>query len=442
MSVLTTPVIEPATTSAAAPRLLRGVVADGGPVDLQAHLSTWGRLDLRRPGLHVLDELDRSGLAGHGGAAFPVGAKWRSVRDARGRPVVVANGAEGEPASAKDATLLTRVPHLVLDGASAAAATLGARRVVLYVPRRFAGDLARVVEERARFRLDPIDVEIVRATDAFLAGQESAVVNALNGRGVAIPSFTGRIPVRTRGVDGGPTLVHNVETLAHVALIARFGASWFRATGTEADPGTALLTVTGRYPRPVVLEAPLGTPLGQVLDLPDDATDTWSGALLGGYGGTWVSLDTLRALELSERSARSRGATLGPGVAVLLATSVCPLAEVARVVRYMHGQAAGQCGPCIHGLDGLDRAMHALAFAPEALAGTTAPIREYCELVDGRGACRHPDGVARFVRSACDVFSVEVSDHLRRGPCRRVTAPSVLPLRGPRPARGRPGRRR
>jgi NADH:ubiquinone oxidoreductase subunit F (NADH-binding) len=431
--VLSSPTRRP--NPSALPRLLSGMAPDGARIGLSEHLGRWGPLELSHRGSDLVDDLESSGLVGHGGAAFPVGAKWRSVRSAGSRAVVVANGAEGEPASAKDALLLTRAPHLVFDGASAAAAALGASRVVAYVPMRLLSSLQRDVRERHEFGLDPVDIEITGAPEAFIAGQESAVVNALNGRGNAMPTFLGLTPIRVSGVSGRPTLVHNVETLAHVALIARYGAEWYRSVGSERCPGTMLLTVSGRFKEPVVIEAPRGTPLREVLDLSEATADRYQGALLGGYGGTWVSMPTLLDIELSERSAKSKGATFGPGVVVLLPRSVCPLAEVARVVRYMHRQAAGQCGPCVHGLAGLDSALDALAFRPARRGGRVDPIVDLCRLVDGRGACRHPDGVARFVRTACSVFSVEVSSHLRNGPCNQVSAPSVLPFRGRRPAR-------
>ncbi len=413
---------------AALPRLLRGLRPEGGAVGLGEHLERWGALDLRWVRHHLQPELEDSGLRGHGGAAFPVAAKWRSVAAAGRRPTVILNGAEGEPASAKDALLLARTPHLVLDGAAAAAAALGAGRVVAYVPRHLSDALLAAVGARQRHGLDPVPVEVLEAPPGFISGQESAAVNGVQGR-PAVPSFIEIRPIRERGVDGRPTLVHNAETLAHVALVARYGARWFRALGTERNPGTTLLTVSGRPGGPVVQEAAFGTPLREVLGLGPDATRSYQGALLGGYGGTWVTIDTLLGLDLSEDSARSSSATLGAGIVVLLGHDACPLAEVARVVRYMEGESAGQCGPCVHGLAALDEVLQGLAFARQSRANVEA-IGELCALVEGRGACRHPDGVARFVTSACAVFASEVAAHLRSGPCRRVGAPSELPFRG------------
>jgi NADH:ubiquinone oxidoreductase subunit F (NADH-binding) len=413
------------------PRLLRGLDSDGTAVNLARHLTLWGPTPL--PGRGFLDVLDASGVSGHGGAAFPVGAKWRAVHDGGARPVVVANCAEGEPASFKDATLMARSPHLVLDGAAAAASALRATRVVAYVPAWLAPVVRGAVKQRRLRQIDPVEVEVITSPDRFIAGQESAVVNALNGR-EAIPTFIGLTPVRVRGVNGRPTLVHNVETLAHVALVARFGAQWYRGVGSRQSPGSLLLSVTGRSRTPIVLEAPFGAAAAQVLELSVDTASQYAGALLGGYGGTWVSMATLLELELTEAAARGRGATLGPGVVALLPLSVCPLAEVAAVVRYMHAQSAGQCGPCVHGLAELDTTLQALAFDPGRSGRSVEEIHELCTLVDGRGACRHPDGVARFVRSAVSVFSAEVAAHRRNGACGRVRTPSVLPL-----GRSRPG---
>ena len=291
---------------------------------------------------------------------------------------------------------------------------------------------AALVERRAR-GLDQIAIELAEAPDTFISGQESAVVNALVGRRVAVPSFAGLTTIRERGVGGRPTLVQNVETLAHVALVARFGADWFRGVGTPENPGTMLLTV-GRSGGPLVVEAALGSSLRAAVGLGEDDLARTRAFLLGGYGGAWVSPATFAELPVSEKAARRAGATLGAGVIVPLPRDVCPLAEMADVVRYMEGQGAGQCGPCVHGLGELAESMDRLAYG-----GRGGPhvdrILQTCTLVEGRGACRHPDGVARFVRSGLGVFADEVASHQRRGPCTQTRAARVLPVAGRAAAR-------
>lgn len=411
------------------PRLLAGLEEGTGPVSLQEHLARWGPLPVvgRRP---LLERVRASGLVGHGGAWFPVAAKWEAVSERGRRPVVVANGAEGEPASMKDAQLLGRTPHLVLDGASAAASALGATRTVVFTRSHLVATIQAAVAERNRADLDPVDIEVVEAPDAFLAGQETAVVGVLNGRPTPSPMFAAVHSIRERGVSGRPTLVQNVETLAHVALISRFGPEWFRTLGVEQFPGTMLLTVTGRWPGPTVVEAPLGSRLQDVIRLrPSDGAD-YQAALLGGYGGTWVPMESLADLTLTEAAARRAHATLGAGVVVLLPRHTCPVTEVARVVGYMRTQGAGQCGPCVHGLWELAHQLWALAQGGpiRGRRRRVEEILELCSLVEGRGACRHPDGVARFVRSACSVFRADFAAHLRGVPCTYAGGGGFLPL--------------
>ena len=414
-------------------RLLHGLVGGSAPdPGLETHLDRWGGLH-HQPN-RLIEELEASGLVGHGGAWFPVAAKWRAVAGAsRRRPVVVANGAEGEPASRKDALLLLRAPHLVLDGLALAASTLRAQQAIVYVPASSMPTVEAALAERRAHGLDPIAIELAEAPDTFISGQESAVVNALGGRRGAVPSFVGLTTIRERGVGGRPTLVQNVETLAHVALVARFGADWFRGVGTAANPGTMLLTVS-RPGGPLVVEAALGSSLRAAVGLGEDDLDRTRAFLIGGYGGAWVSPQVFAELPVSEKAARRAGATLGAGVIVPLPRDVCPLAEMADVVRYMEGQGAGQCGPCVHGLAELAESMDRLAYG-----GRSAPhpdrILEICTLVEGRGACRHPDGVARFVRTGLGVFADEVASHQRRGPCTQTRAARVLPVEGQTAAR-------
>jgi NADH:ubiquinone oxidoreductase subunit F (NADH-binding) len=420
----------PPAPPAGVPRIMNGIDPHGRTVDLEAHLSQWGGIPASSLNRGFLAEVEASGLRGHGGAWFPVATKWRSVGDqAAARPVVVANGAEGEPASAKDAFLLGSLPHLVLDGATVAASAIGARRIVLYVPDRFVASLKSAVNHRMRLALDPVPIEVETATDAFISGQESSVVNALNGR-AALPSFVGVRSIRTRGVNGRPTLVQNVETLAHVALIARFGSAWFRSVGTPEAPGTMLLTVTGRWPNPRVFEVAIGSPLKDVLGLSGSESVDYQGVLLGGYGGGWLTMQEAVALSLSEPDARQIGSSLGAGIALLVRSDACPLAHVASIVRYLEQEGAGQCGPCVNGLSNLADLCEGLAGRPASLRGSVRPILECCELVEGRGACRHPDGVARMVQTALKVFEDDVRAHLQHGPCRRSESFGAMQQQG------------
>jgi NADH:ubiquinone oxidoreductase subunit F (NADH-binding) len=333
----------------------------------------------------------------------------------------VANGAESEPLSAKDKTLLHYSPHLVLDGLQLAAEAVGARHTVLYLHEDTALQawLGELLWERRSNGLDHAGVDLVLAPPRFLSGQETAVVNVLNG-GPALPTFT---PPRTfeRGVGGAPTLVQNIETLAHLALIARYGAAWFRRLGTAAEPGSMLASVLQADGSPAVLEAALGTALRDLLDLGDHV----QAVLVGGYHGSWLPARLAGQLALSNEGLRPAGAAAGAGVLAALPATRCGLAETARVARYLALESAGQCGPC---LNGLPRIATALA----ELAGTGPgnlvinDLERWAGLTSGRGACHHPDGAVRFVRSALRVFAPEIRRH-QAGTCTATDGRPFLP---------------
>jgi NADH:ubiquinone oxidoreductase subunit F (NADH-binding) len=372
--------------------------------------------------------LHRAGLTGHGGAGFPVAVKWRAVasRVSREHPaVIVADGAETEPASLKDRTLLALRPHLVLDGLQLAARAVGATRAVLYVSRAhdaLARTLTAAIGERSR--AGELPVELVLAPTRYVAGEETAIVARLNGRAARPRSVPPR-PYET-GVSGRPTLVNNVETLAHVALIARFGAEWFRSAGTPDAPGTTLLTVSGAVHRPGVQEVAYGTSVGDVVAAAGGPTAQPAALLVGGYFGRWIAAERVWPLAVEPRSLRSAGLSLGAGVIVVLPQDRCGVAESDRVLAFLARESAGQCGPCSVGLPALAETFHEVAMG---MAGPPALDRlaRWSLEIRGRGACRHPDGATLFAASALEVFADELRHHQRQGPCRASTEPPLLP---------------
>jgi NADH:ubiquinone oxidoreductase subunit F (NADH-binding) len=406
------------------PRLLP---SDGrGHVDLDSHRASFGPVPYTgRPG-KLIQEVREAGLTGRGGAAFPVHRKLEAVAAARtGHPVAVGNAAEGEPASRKDATLLLAAPHLVLDGLQLAAEAVGATRAILYVrdDLRASTRLEIHVSERFARGLDRVAVEVVSAPNRFLAGQETALASAVSGA-AALPRFT---PPRVseRGVDRRPTLVQNVETLAHIALIARYGPAWFRGAGPAGEPGTMLCTLHHASGQVTVAEAAIGTPLASLLDV-------WqaTAVLTGGYHGTWIPAAQASGMALSNASLRAAGASPGAGVLAALPADRCGLAETARVVRYLADQAAGQCGPCRNGLPSIAAGLAELAgLAGQRPGGSVvADVSRWSGLVEGRGACHHPDGTVRLVRSALRVFAAEAGLH-QQGRCSAPHGRPFLPTR-------------
>nr|WP_296064118.1 NADH-ubiquinone oxidoreductase-F iron-sulfur binding region domain-containing protein [uncultured Actinoplanes sp.] len=339
-----------------------------------------------------------AGLTGRGGAGFPMWRKLAAVV-VSGRPaVVIANGAEGEPASAKDRTLMARQPHLVLDGLQLVARACGASVSHVYGTRPALASMA----EALTLRHDAIPVRLAPAPDAFVAGEESAAASAVAGRG-AIPRD------KLVRVTATGTLVQNVETLAHLAMIARHGADWFRRRGTSDEPGTFLATIGGSVAAPGVVEAGYGVPLGDLIAAAGGPASPLSAVLIGGYHGGWVPADP--SLPVSRAGLAPFGATPGAGVVVALPAHVCGLRETARIANYLAGEVTGQCGPCRNGLPRLAGTLTDLA-DHRIRPGLTAEVERLAALVTGRGACRHPDGTARLIASAMRTFAADVTAHL------------------------------
>jgi NADH:ubiquinone oxidoreductase subunit F (NADH-binding) len=402
-------------------RLTAGWHQAGRPADLSEHDARYGPLpDLGRGGKSsrqgLVDAVSAAGLTGRGGAGFPTGTKMSAVAQRRGPAVVVANGMESEPASEKDQALLARAPHLVLDGAVLAAYGVGADTVHICLDRTRewqVDQVLRAVDERQRAGRDPVPVLVQELPRHYVASEETALVRWLNG-GEAKPMTSPPRPFE-RGVQRRPTLIDNVETLAHVALIARFGPAWFREAGSPQTPGTTLLTVTGAVGDPGVYEIEAGTQVGEVLAMSgvNEASDI---VLIGGYFGTWHHTRDIASLPLTPAGLRPAGASPGAGVVVALPSGSCGLVEAARILGYLASQGAQQCGPCRFGLPAIaDDFAQLAAGTPDG--DLMRRLTRRLGVITGRGACHHPDGAVQMAASALAAFAADAAAHAARRPC-------------------------
>ncbi len=397
------------------PRLLAGLEPDGRTMDLDAHMAVHGRLP-RLESEALVTAVENSGLRGRGGADFPSGAKLRAVMGRRGRfsgrpSAVIVNGSETEPLSGKDRLLLSRLPHLVLDGAIITARAIGAEQVIVKVGQhgdRVLTPLAEAIAERTR---EPLPITLAVSSSRYIAGEESAVINFL-ASGKSLPTFDRPRPAH-QGHANRPTLIQNAETFAHIALIARHGPAWFRELGTVEDPGSVLVTVSGDVRRPGVLEVELGTTLGTLLELAGGTTEPPRALLVGGYFGAWTRAShETPSIPLSRRELGAKGLALGSGILVALGHSADGLNESARVAAYLARESSGQCGPCVNGLAAVAESMARLA-AGTASPGELPQLRRWCSEISGRGACHHPTGAVRYVASALETFLPERDTHLQ-----------------------------
>lgn len=406
-------------------RLLAGPPASSGHESIEDHERRLGRRPHGTP--QLIDVVARSGLRGRGGAWFPTARKWSAVaHSSQNNAVVVVNASEGEPLSAKDQELMSRRPHLVLDGAALAAETLGATEVVLYASRRNATDrvIERALKERARAGVPDPSFRLVRTAHRYIAGESSAAINRASG-GPAKPRFS-LVRAADHGVDGKPTLVQNAETLAHVAMIARYGDQWFRKLGTQSSPGTTLITVCGNVKHPGVYEIDVGASLQSVINAIGGVPSPASGMLIGGYFGSWIAAQDLATTVLDPDTLKARGATFGCGVVAILPSDGCAIVEATRVLSYLAAESSGQCGPCVNGLNALAEAMERIA-SSNIESGDGERVLRWIDMVRDRGACHHPDGAVGMLASALNNFEQHLSLHLAGRRCKGLEASGFPP---------------
>lgn len=390
------------------PRLLR---SSTGTEDYADYTGCGGYQRLDDPDA-LLDQVNLSGLLGRGGAAFPMGTKLRTVRDAGRRgseTVVVANGEEGEPASVKDRWLLRNRPHLVLDGLRLAAGIVGARRAYVYVSDRHAATAV----ESALGELDAegfgaTRVTVVTVEPGYVAGEETAAVRVING-GPAKPTDKPPRPFE-EGVGGAPTLVSNVETLANLPYIHTHGAQSFRSAGTPMSPGTFLATITGAGKPAALYELPYGAPFSELLELHGVAAGAVKGALMGGYFAGLVNSE-VTDVTLDHESIRRLGSGLGCG-AISILTQDCPVAVAASVLEYFDRENAGQCGSCFNGTAAMAAAAGGLRDGA-ATEEDLGRLERWSVVLRGRGACATIDGATFVAASLLSQFPQAVTRHLR-----------------------------
>jgi NADH-quinone oxidoreductase subunit F len=361
----------------------------------------------------LIDLVERAGIRGQGGAAFPTAAKWRRVAGAE-RPIVLANAAEREPGTVKDRYLIGSRPGLVLDGIRLAMRAVGATEAIVAVDEDATTEhdtlSAAIAEAAGRGLLDGCGVRLHKVPARYVAGEETALISLLNG-GPALPRLRPPFP-SDAGVSGRPTLVQNVETLAQVALAAAFGAEEFRSAGVPDAPGTGLFSV-GRFGGPYqVAERPYGYSLRGLLS-ETGLLDGARAVLVGGYAGGLLGRDAL-GVDLTPAALAAAGASLGTKSVQVIGEDRCPVEVAAEIVGYFGAESAGQCPPCSRGLPDMAALLRDLEAGVNGRAAA-ADLERFMGTLSGRGVCRLPDGAARLILSLLTGFRDEVEAHVRAG---------------------------
>jgi NADH:ubiquinone oxidoreductase subunit F (NADH-binding) len=353
----------------------------------------------------VIAELQSAQLLGRGGAGFPAHSKWASVAAQNGPTVVVANGEEGEPSSSKDRWLLDRRPHLILAGLLLASRAVSASRAIVYVSDAQAVQSIQkaLAELRATDLLDGAPaIELFVVPRTYVAGEETAACRAING-GPALPTSKPPRPFES-GVDGHSTLVANVETLAHAAWILRHGAGKYRQHGTEASPGTTLMTINGACIHPGVYEVPFGLTLGEVCGrLAGGFSSQPRAFVVGGWFGGVLPASS-EDLPCCYSAMRLAGTGFGCGSITVLGEADDPLQFASDTAGWFSQESARQCGVCTRGTAAIAATLQTLC----AGAGTDQDLdnlTRWSRTLRGRGACALLDGAANLASSVAQNFS-------------------------------------
>jgi NADH-quinone oxidoreductase subunit F len=352
----------------------------------------------------LLARLESSGLRGRGGGWFPAARKWRAVRAEGGRPVVIANGAEGEPGSIKDRYVMLRRRADVIRGLTLAARAVGADEAIVYVKGAF-GDAARALEAAARAGRGELHVRVHRGDDRYIAGEETALLESLEGRR-AWPRPKPPLPCAV-GLAGRPTLVQNVETLARVPAAVDDPDAFRRDERT-------FVSLWGRVRRPGVYEVALGTPLRRIIDEQGGGSLGRLRFVLPAGPSAAPLLAHEAETPLDPDALRERGSALGTAAVFVGDDSFCPLAVAASLAAFFERESCGQCPPCAVGASSLSRVLRAVE-AGEARPRDVALLREVAGFMSDHGYCAHSRtaaaAVTGFLRRMPEVVSLHLEEH-------------------------------
>lgn len=374
----------------------------------------------------LLDAIEQSGLRGRGGASFPTARKWRLAAGQPGpEKYVVANGGEHEPGSEKDRHLVARYPHSVLEGLLLAGFATGATKGYVYLIEDMHEQLASIGRALAELRAAKLTgeriggssfsfaIDVHKAPTTYVAGEESAALNSIEGKPAKPrkkPPFPGE-----QGLFGKPTTVNNVETLAHVAWIARHGAAAFAAIGTAESKGTLLFTLPNDVKRPGVYELPFGSTYRQLIEgcgggLANGASLR---AVLPALSCGFLPVEHLDA-KIAYETLRPLGTSPGCGGVRLVTTTTDVVALALEIATFFMKEQCGQCPPCrmetnqfVHVLKGVQQGMG---------PGYAEKLQKLAEFNRKKGFCSLIEMAAAPVLSAVQVFAADFAK--QAGPAR------------------------
>jgi len=411
---------------------LAGYVAAGGYAGLRQAL---GMADA-----DVVELVKASGLRGRGGAGFPTGMKWGFVPRDTGKPTyVVVNFDESEPGTCNNRELVEREPHRLLEGIAIAALAIGCETAYIYIRGEYLWQsliLQRAIAEAYAAGYlggdvagsgTRVDVVLHRGAGAYICGEETALLNSLEGlRGQ--PRLRPPFPA-VEGLYASPTVINNVETLMNVPDIVTRGAEWFREIGTEKSPGTKMVSISGKVERPGNYEIELGTPFRVVLE-------ELAGGVLGGRaikawtpGGSSTPMLTADHLDvgLDHESLAAAGSMLGTAAIMVMDETDCVVDCAQRMVAFYAHESCGKCTPCREGGWWATRVLERIEDG-HGREGDLPVMQDLGKNILFRAFCALADGTASVINSSLAHFADEYEEHVRLGRCPLQPVASAEPV--------------
>jgi len=358
-------------------------------------------------------------LVGRGGAAFPTGQKWLGVRSTPLPRYLVCNADESEPGTFKDRVIMEGDPFSLIEAMTVAGFATGCERGYLYIRGEYPLAAARLdnairrCRERGFLGVDVLgqgvrfDVELRRGAGAYICGEETALLNSIEGRR-GEPRNKPPFPTQV-GLFGQPTVINNVETLVNVLPIVIEGGRAFASTGTERSTGTKLFCVSGHAARPGVYEAPFGITLGELLALAGGpgGSGRLQAILLGGAAGAFVTPDQLD-IPLTFEGTRAAGASLGSAVVMPFDDTVDLRQVLRRIAQFFRDESCGQCVPCRVGTVRQEELLARLA-ADRPLGSAdqeVAMLRELAQVMRDASICGLGQTASGAIESALARFPI------------------------------------
>ena len=400
----------------------------------------------------ICKQISESGLRGRGGGGFPTGRKWDAARvQTSTKKYVICNGDEGDPGAFMNRSVMEGNPHCIIEGLMIAARAIGANETLIYVRAEYPLAVARMrravkdAEEAGILGKNvfgtglPIKCDVMEGAGAFVCGEETAMIASIEGqRGMPRPKPP--FPAQS-GLWGKPTIINNVETLAHVCRILNEGSEVFRSIGTKESPGTKTFALTGHVANTGLVEVPFGTTLREIVlniggGVTDDAGKIWKTGFkavqIGGPSGGCLTEEHLD-LPLAYESLRAVGAMVGSGGLVVLNQSTCMVSIARFFMEFTQRESCGKCVLCREGT------MQLLALLDDVIAGradaNTMPLLDKLgRAVQIGSLCGLGKTAPNPVLSTMRYFRKEYEEHIfekrcRTGRCKALLQPSINELK-------------